>query len=230
MASSGTHDFNPSAADAMTLAYARIGIRRTAITQEHIADFVMESNFQLTEMANLQPLLWRSETITQALTESTATYTLVGRIVMILICFIRTTNSGVNQDRVLGPLSTVEYQSMPNKQTEAPPSSYWFNRQITPTITFWPVPDGNGPYTAYMQCVTQVQDTSLPNGVTLDLPYRFMDAYVSGCAARLARIHAPQQWALAREEAQRTWDIAATQDVENVPFYLVPGLSSYTRG
>jgi len=229
MTSSGTYSFNPSAADVVGLAYARIGIRRPALTAEHMADALMESNFLLSEFSNLQPLLWRSETITQALTQGTQTYTLSGRVVMILICYIRTGSGSTVTDRVLGPLSTIEYAAIPNKENQASPTSYWFNRQITPTITFWPVPDDGGPYTAYMQVVSQPQDTSLPGGTTLDLPYRFLDAYVAGLSARLARIHAADRLPDAMAEAQRTWDIAATQDVENTPFYIVPGLNGYFK-
>ena len=229
MTSSGTYNFSPSAADTISMAYARVGVRRTALTQEHMTDALMESNFLLSEFSNLQPLLWRSELISQALTQGTATYTLPGRVVMILICYIETGSGTSVQDRVLGPLSTVEYDSIPNKTNQAPSTSFWLNRQITPTITFWPVPDGNGPYTAYMQCVTQVQDVAMTNGTTLDLPYRFLDAFVAGLSARLARLHAPDRYMEARAEADRTWQIAATQDVENTPFFITPGISSYYR-
>lgn len=195
-----------------------------------MADALMESNFQMTEMANLQPLLWKSELISQSLTQGTANYVLPSRVVMILIAYIETgTGTGVT-DRVLGPLSTVEYASMPNKVMQSQPTAFWFQRTITPSITLWQVPDGNGPYTLFMQVVTQVQDVVVPNGVTLDLPYRFLDAYVSGLAARLARIHAPEQWGAARQEADRTWEIASGNDVESVPFYLAPSIGYYTRG
>lgn len=231
MATSGTTSFNPSGADAVTMAYARIGIRRPAITTEHLTDALFESNLQMVEMSNLQPLLFKSETLTQALTEGTATYDLPARVVMILIAYVRITGSGGEPlDRVLGPMSTVEYQGIPAKTVEAPPTSYWFNRQVTPQVVLYPVPDGNGPYTLYMQCVSQIEDVALPSGVTLNLPYRYMDAYVSGLSARLARIHKPERLADARAEADRTWNIAATQDVENVPTYILPQVSGYYRG
>ncbi len=228
MTTTGTYAFDPSAADVTTLAYGRIGIRRTAITTEHLADAILESNFLLSEFSNLQPLLWKSTLISQALTQGTATYTLPKNAVMILICYVQTGGSTTTQ-RVLGPLSTVQYASIPNKTTQAPATSFWMNRQITPTITFWPVPDSGGPYTAFMQVVTQVQDVALPSGATLDLPYRFLDAFLSGLAVRLARIHAVDRLAEAKQEAARTWGIASTQDTENTPFFILPQMSGYYR-
>lgn len=229
MTSSGTYNFDPAAADVAMLAYGRIGVRRTAITTEHLADAILESNFLLSEFSNLQPLLWKSTLISQVLTQASATYTLPKNTVMILICYLQTASGGSATQRVLGPLSTVEYASLPNKTNQAPPSSFWLNRQITPTITFWPVPDGAGPYTAFMQVVTQVQDVALPSGVTLDLPYRFLDAFLAGLAVRLARLHAPDRLPDATSERDRTWNIASAQDTENVPFYILPGVGSYYR-
>ena len=65
MTSSGTYSFDPSAADVASLAYARVGIRRAALTNEHLTDAIFESNFLLSEFSNLQPLLWKSTLISQ---------------------------------------------------------------------------------------------------------------------------------------------------------------------
>ena len=37
----------------------------------------------------------------------------------------------------LADLARTEYASMPNKELQAPPTVYWFNRQLSPTITPW---------------------------------------------------------------------------------------------
>lgn len=227
MTSSGTYSFNPSLSDIVLASYARIGIRRTAITNEHLVDAGNEGNFLLSEWSSKQPLLWKSELISQVLTQGTATYDLDPKVVMLLLVYIETGSGTSAMDRVLGPLSTVEYASIPNKTMQAPPTSYWFNRQITPQITFWQTPDGNGPYTAKMRAVTQVQDASLPSGATLDVPYRALDAFTAGLAYRLSRIHAPQLEQIRKADAMEAWDIFSNNDVENVPFFLMPGLSAY---
>ncbi len=229
MTSSGLYAFNPAFSDVVLSAYARIGLRRTALTTEHFVDAGREGNYLLGEWSNKQPNLWRSEVISQALTEGTATYALAARVVMILDVYIETGSGTTTQSRVLGPLSTVEYDSIPNKLNEAPPSSYWFNRQITPTVTFWPVPDSGGPYAAKIRVVTQAQDAAVPDGTTLDVPYRALDAFIAGLAHRLARIHAPPLETVRKQDAVEAWNVFSGNDTENVPMFIKPALGGYYR-
>lgn len=229
MTSSGTYTYSPPASNLLLAAYARIGVRRTSITPEQIADGIIESNLVLVDFANRQPLLWKSELISQVLTQGVATYTLPSNVVMILLAYIETGSGTSTIDRVLGVLSTVEYAALTNKTQQAQPTSFWLDRQKTPTITLWQVPDGGGPYTLYMRCVTQVQDAVMPSGVTMDLPYRFLDAFTAGLAYRLARIHAPQLEQQRKMDAMEAWNIASGSDVENVPMIISVGNSSYFR-
>ncbi len=225
--SSGTYAYNPAFSDVVQAAYARIGIRRTAITTEHLLDAANEGNFLLSEWASKQPLLWKSELVSLPLIQGTATYTLNKNIVMLLLVTIQTNSGGNTQNRVLGPLSTVEYASIPNQENQAPPSSFWLDRQITPQLTFWPVPDNGGPYTALLRCVTQVQDASIPSGTSLDVPYRALDAFTAGLSYRLARIHAPALEAQRSTDSDKAWKTFADNDVESVPVYIIPGLNAY---
>ncbi len=235
MTSSNTYQFDPSFGSIVLSAYARCGIRKPALTQEHFWDAGQEGNFLLSEWASKQPLLWKSELISQILTQGTATYTLPSNVVMLLVVYIETTsgNPSTPTDRVLGPMSTVEYASLPNKTNQAQPTSFWLDRQITPQVTFWPVPDGNGPYTAFMRAVTQVQDTvgigQSPGNTNPDLPYRAFDAFLAGLAHRLSRIHAPALEQQRKMDADLAWNIFSGNDVENTPLYIVPGIGTYYR-
>src|SRR5271166_6041095 len=229
MTSSGTTSFNPAFSDVVLAAYARIGLRRPALTTEHFLDAGNEGNFLCSEWSSKQPLLWKSELISQVLTQGTATYTLPARVVMILLCYIETGSGTSTTDRVIGPLSTVEYAALPNKTLQAPPTTFWFNRLITPQVTFWQVPDGAATYTAQFRCVSQVQDVTIPAGVTLDVPYRALDAFVAGLAYRLARIHAQPLEQQRKMDAMEAWMTFSGADVENVAMYITPGLSAYYR-
>jgi hypothetical protein len=148
--------------------------------------------------------------------------------VIILDAFIRTSTGSTQYDRVIMPISRTEYSATPNKTLEAPPTVFWFDRLINPTVTLWPVPNQNGLTLGYY-AVTQIQDANYDNGQTLDIPYRWLDAASSGLAARLATIYAPDRVALLGPRAEQAWNIAAAQDVENVPTYIIPGLSGYYR-
>lgn len=229
MTASGTYAFNPAVSDITLNAYSRIGLRRPALTADHLQDAADEANFLLVEWSNKQPLLWTSEVQSFPLIQGTATYTLSVQTVMVLIAYIQTTVGSTTIDRVISPVSTTEYASMPDKTTQGIPSTFWLDRQTTPTVTLWQPPDATGTYTLKLRTVRQIQDSKLPSGVTAEVPYRFLDAFAAGLAARLARMHAPALEELRKKDAVEAWTIAATQDVENVNLYIYPSLGSYYR-
>lgn len=230
MPSTGTYSFSPDAGDIVVNAFGRIQIRRAAITIDQMQDAAMEANLLLTEWASKQPLLWKSETQNLGtLSQGTATYSPAARTVDVLIAYIRTGTGSSQVDRVIGPLSTTEYQSMPTKTQQGVPTSYWFDKLISPTVYLWPTPDNGGPYTLIMQTVSQVQDMAVTGGTTLDTPYRFYDAFIAGLAYRLARIYAPKLEQMRKQDAIDAWNNASGHDVENVNVYMQPMLGGYYR-
>ena len=137
-------------------------------------------------------------------------------------------------DFILYPLSRTDYASQPDKQIPYRPTTFWFQRLITPVITFWNVPDDNGPYVFNIWCMTQAEDVVIPNGVGVDLPQRWFEAFASGLAAKLARKYPPLPAvgvtvADLKQEAQDALDAALREDIERTNLYLQPGLSGYYR-
>lgn len=224
---SGTVDFNLTNGDAIIAAYARLQIHRTALLSEHYADAIKEANFLLSEIANKQPNLWTSELTSFDLTPGQATYTLEAKNIMILAAYIRTTDGTYTNDRIVSPVSTVEYASYVNKNAEGFPTVYWFNRQIIPEITLWYVPDSTQTYTLFLQMVNQIEDSNLPNQQSPQIPYRFFDLFVAGLAYRLARIYRPELEQIRKADYQEAWMVAQTQDTENVALNIVPSLNRY---
>lgn len=227
MATTGTYSFQPPTSSLVLSAFARVGIRRTAITAQHMADAYIECNLTQVDLSNKIPNLWLDELFEQELTASDPTITLPTRLVAFQAPYITTESSGVSTDRIISAMSTFEYSAVPDKTQEGPPVSFWLNMQTTPEITFWPVPDGNATYTFKARMLRQIQDASLANGVTTDIPYRWLDVYVAQLAYRFARIYAPQFEDKRMMDAERAWAIAATTDKEQVPLYIVPNISSY---
>jgi hypothetical protein len=225
MATSGTYSFDPSLGELIITAFGRVGIRRTELVASYMLDGRMAANMVLVEFANRQPNLWTVGLTALPLVDGTATYTLNANIVMVLDLYINNTHS----DRVLAPISRTEYASIPNKTLQSTPTQFWFNRQVVPTLTFWPVPDSNGPYTAYYYAVRQTQDAELPVGQTVEIPFRFLDAFVAHLAWKLAEIYKPELETTMMAKAERAWNIASTQDQEHVPIYMTPDLSRYWR-
>lgn len=237
MTTSGTYAFNPSLGELVLNAFARCGVRRTALLQEHMQDARFEANMMFSEWSNRGVNLWKVDLQTIPLTQGISEYYAstnsiaadAARTVMVLDAYIATGSGQSEFDRVIMPISRTEYSQTPNKNLQSPPTVFWFDRLIQPKITVWPVPDQSNYYTLKFYRVIQVQDAELSNGQTLDVPYRWLDATCAGLAARLAAIYAPDRSQLLEAKAAQAYEIAATQDTENVPLYIMPGLSGYFR-
>jgi hypothetical protein len=229
MTSSGAYSWAPSVADLTLNAFGRIGIRRTELTQQHLQDAATESNLLQVEFSNRQPNLWKSELYTVSLVQGQATYTLPERMISPMAVYMTTTPNGSSQgfDRILNPISTFEYASLPNKDTQASPTTYWFNKQVAPQITLWQVPDGSASYTLKLQILSQPEDAKLPSGVTPNFPYRWMDAFTAALAARLSVIYRQDLEDKRKADAERAWQLAAKQDEEEVPIFVYPALGNY---
>src|SRR5690554_1985140 len=168
MASSGTYNWLPSAGDLTLHAFRRCGVKRADISAEHLMDAAAEANLLQVEWSSKQPNLWLIETYEVELTASQATETLPERIIAPLVAYISTTQSGVTTDRIITPLSTEDYHSLPNKEQEGIPTSYQFDRQIAPEITLWPVPNDAATYTLKVRALARPEDVVLKNGTNLD--------------------------------------------------------------
>lgn len=222
MTTSGTFVFDPSLGELIIQAFGRIGVRRTELLTSHMNDGRMAANLVLSEWSNRQPYLWTVRLISVPLVSGTATYACSTPVVQITNLYV---NNGYS-DTTLTPMSQTDYAAIPVKTQQGTPNSFWFDRQIDPSITFWPVPNQSG-LTANYYCVRQFEDADLAAGLTLDLPYRFFDAFVAALAWRLAQTYRPEMVGQMSQDAERAWQIAATQDVENVPMHIKPDMTGY---
>lgn len=222
---SGTFNFIPSTGEIGLTAFGRIGVKRPAVTASHMAELRNAANFLLSEWSNQTPNLWEVGLTSTALTAGTATYTVTNETVMILDMYI--SYGTPSTDRLIFPISRSEYAAYPDKTTQGVPTVFWFDRLISPTITLWPVPDSSATYTANYYSVRQTYDANLNNAQNPEVPYRFLEAFTSGLAWKLSEIYAPQLEDKMFARYQRAWAIASTQDVENVPLYITPGMGGY---
>ena len=226
MTTSGTYAFNPALGEIVLYAYQNIGVRPTSVLQEHMESARMATNMMLSRWSNQGVNLWAVDLVTVPLVEGQTTYAVDGNTIMVLDAYT-TTDSGI--DRVIMPISRTEYASYPNKTQQGFPTSYWFDRLVSPTLTLWPVPDGSSATILKYYRVRQVQDANLQNGENVEVPYRWLEALSDGLAYRLARIWAPQMAVALKAQADESYQIAAEQDVENANTYISPMIGGYFR-
>lgn len=233
MASSGTYSFAPSAGDLVLNAFGMIQIRRWELTTQHLEDAAMQANLLMVEFSNRNPNRWAMELQSVSLSQGTPTYNLADRTVGVAIAYIDTTSGSTTTSRVIGPFSAADYAAVPVKLQEAPPTAFFFSLLTpTPTVSVWPVPDANGPYTLRLQTFRQMQDITLAGGVGVDAPYRFLDAFTTGLAWRLGRIYPekltnPNTLPSLKADYEAAFLLAAQQDQERTPMYIRPTFSGY---
>jgi hypothetical protein len=230
MSTSGTYTFNPGLGEITLYAYNLIGIRNTAVLQEHMGLARTATNMMLARWANQGVNLWKVDLVTTPLVTGQATYAVDSKTVVMLDAYVQNDDSGANIDRIIMPISRTEYASYPNKEQQGFPTVFWFDRLLSPTVTLWPVPNtDNGPQYLKYYRVTQIQDADLQNGQTLDIPYLWLEAFAYGLAYRLAKIWSPQMAATIKPDADEAYAIASQQNVETAQQYISPMVSGYFR-
>ncbi len=228
MTSSGLYAFNPALSNLVLSSYARIGIRRTEITAQHMTDADLESNMVQVAISNRQPNLFSQILHPITMVAGTATYDLPAKMIAIRDAYISVTSGGVTTDRALFPMSTSDYDYQANKTRQAPPQAYFVNKLLSPTVTMWPVPDDTASYVFNLRMLTQMQDASIPSGVTLDMPYKYLEVFLSGLAYRLSKIYARDLEAVRKQDYADAWTDAATTDTEDgISISISPSFGGY---
>lgn len=226
MATSNTYNFNPPLADIIIAAYGRCQVRRNQLGIEHLIDAAMAANLLQVDWSNEQVNLWTVELAETPLVPFKATYDVDPSTVMIMAAYI--TTGDPPKDRIITSVDRDSYASYPDKTTPGNPTIYWFDHLILPTITLWQPPDDAQPRVLHYYRARQVQDASVPYGMTPEVPYRFLEAYVAGLAFKLAELYAPSRMDELAARALGAFNKAKNRDVENAPLRIVPAMRIYT--
>lgn len=195
----------------------------------------MAANMVLQDWSNEQPLLWDIDLQSVALTQGQQTVTCPSDTVIVTDAYIQTNvGSGQINNKIIFGVGRSEWASYPNPLQQAPPTTFWFDRTLTPTINLYPVPDGNGPYTLFYYRFKQSQDAVISNQTQLAIPPRWLMAFTDALALELSLTYAPQAaQALALKlngngtTIEGSYTRARRAERENVNIYMSPGLSFY---
>ena len=226
MTSSGTVTFSMDLGDIISEAYERCGLLVSSGNDYRTARRSID--LMMHEWANRGLNLWTVEAGTQVLSQSTATYNLAADTVDLIETELRTGSGQNQQDYTLNRISVSTYATIPNKLIEGRPVQIYVNRQITPTFTVWPVPDGAETYTLAYWRLRRIQDTGVPASNTMDLPFRFMPALCAGLAYYVAmkKPQASDRMPALKMIYEEQWKLAADEDRDRASVRFVPYIPS----
>jgi hypothetical protein len=139
--------------------------------------------------------------------------------------------ASVQQDVPMARLNRNDYYSLPNKDFMSTRAlQYWFDRQVTPIINLWPVPQ-NAFQTFQFIIEMQPQDVGkLTNEIAI--PDRWVPAVQAQLSHRVAKILPgidPARIAMLKQDAAEMTLTAEDEDRDKSPIYFRPNISYYTR-
>jgi hypothetical protein len=222
MATSGSTDFELDVSDYIEEAFERCGLEvRTSYDYKTARRSI---NLMLAEWANRGLNQWTIAQRSQALTQSTGDYDLTSDIIDVLSVVVR--RSGT--DYALERLSRDDYLSIPTKTTEGRPTQFFLDRQITPRLKLWPVPE-NSTDVVYYDALTRMEDADkLVN--TMEVPFRFYPCLAAGLAYYLAIKRAPNRVQLLKAVYEEEFERAMTEDRDRASFNVVPQFQYFRTG
>ena len=137
MATSGSTNFELDVADYVEEAFERCGLE--VRTGYDLKTARRSLNLMLAEWANRGLNQWTIAQRTQAVTSGTGNYTLNADIIDILSVVVRRDGTDFGLER----MSRDDYLTIPTKTTSGRPNQFFLDRQITPELKVWPIPDNS---------------------------------------------------------------------------------------
>jgi len=217
MTLSGSRDFNLDVAEIVEEAYERCGLE---VRTGYDAKTARRSlNLMFADWANRGLNLWTVTQATTTLTQGTAQLTLDADVVDLLEVVLRRSGTDYELERI----SRGEYLTLPNKTTQGRPSQYYFDRQTSPQINLWSVPENSTDQIVYYY-VRRIQDADTLTNTT-DAPFRFLPCMVAGLAYYMAVKRAPERVQMLKSIYEEEFQRAADEDENRTPLKLQPSLS-----
>ena len=216
MALSGTVTFRPDVQEVVTEAYERCGIDPQTRTGDQAVSARRSLNMLFSEFANRGINYWAVTQNTLTLVNGTSSYALPAGTIDIIDAVIREGST----DQTINRVTIADYNQIPNKTTGGKPSQFMLDKQYTPVVYFWNVPN-TSTYSMVYWAVNQLDDITASNQDT-DVPYRWSDCISAGLAAKLSLKYAPDRFQLLNELYERAFSFAASSDNDGVSLRIQP--------
>jgi len=223
MATSGSKDFELDVADYIEEAFERCGLE--VRTGYDLKTAKRSLNLMLADWANRGLNQWTIKQRSLTLVTNDGEYDLSADVIDVLSVVIRVSGTDYSLER----LSRDEYLTIPTKTTSGRPNQFFLDRQLTPNLKVWPVPDSSTSYTVYYDALTRMDDADTFTN-TMDLPFRFYPCLAAGLAYYLSLKKNPKMAPMLKTIYEEEFQRAAEEDRDRASFNVVPKMSYYRSG
>ena len=214
MTVSGSKDFELDVAEYIEEAFERCGLE--VRTGYDLKTAKRSLNLMLAEWANRGLNQWTIKQRTQTVTQADGEYDLGTDVIDVLSLVVRRDTT----DFALTRVSRDTFLSIPVKTTQGRPSQFFLDRQITPNLKVWPVPDNSTDVIVY-DALTRMDDADAQVN-TLDMPFRFYPCLAAGLAYYIALKRAPNRLQLLKAVYEEEFERAMAEDRDRASFNVVP--------
>lgn len=221
MASTGTFLFDPNLATIADEAVERAGLNLQEITGEHIKSIRRSAGFMLASWSNRGHRQWTFEQIQHTVTPGEVSFDLPVGTVEVQSAVIR--RNGV--DTEIYPISREDYLVLHDKNLTGRPDRYFVDRRrdtelgVNQAQVFYWLAGENSTDIIIMNVYKQIQDVGNAQN-TLDIPFRFQEAFVSELAAKVAQKYNEAKYDNLKILANEEWELAHDEDRDTSPFVV----------
>jgi hypothetical protein len=219
MTVSGSTDFELDVSDYIEEAFERCGVE--VRTGYDLKTARRSLNLLLAEWANRGLNQWTIKQRSFTVTKADGTYPLGTDIIDILSVVVQRDGTDYSLDR----MSRDGFISIPNKTSESRVNQFFLDRQITPVLNLWPVPD-NSTDVVYYNALTRMDDADAYTN-TLAMPFRFYPCLAAGLAYYIAMKRAPDRVQILKALYEEEFERAATEDRDRASFNVAPSYNYF---
>ena len=222
MTTSGSKDFELDVAEYVEEAFERCGLE--VRTGYDLKSAKRSLNLLLADWANRGLNQWTIKQRTVTLVVGDGNYDLGSDVIDVLSVICRRSGTDYSMER----LSRDDYLNIPNKTSQGRPNQFFLDRQVTPNLKIWPVPDDASDVVIY-DALTRVDDADDFTN-TMDMPFRFYPCLAAGLAYYIALKRAPNRVQMLKAVYEEEFERAATEDRDRSSFNVVPRYEYYRAG
>lgn len=221
MASTGTFITDPNLAGYTDEAVERAGLDLQEITGQHLISIRRSIGFVLSRWSNKGHRQWTFEQVVHPTVIDENVFDLpVGTINVQTVVLRR---NGV--DTEMYPISREDYLIIHDKALKGRPDRYFVDRRVDtpssvlPVQMFYWLAGENTTDQIILNVWKQIEDPGNPQN-TLNVPFRFQEAFVAALAAKIAQKYKPERFLELVTESEVLFKEAGDEDADTAPMVL----------
>jgi hypothetical protein len=221
MSVTGTYILDPVLADYTDEAVERAGLDLQEITAQHLISIRRSVGFVLSRWSNKGGRQWTFEQVVHTTTTDEVEFDLPVGTIQVQTAVLRRAGT----DTEMYPISRSDYLIIHDKALVGRPDRYFVDRRrdtpsgANPVRVFYWLAAENDTDEIVMNVWKQIQDPGDAQN-TIDIPFRYQEAFVAAIAAKVAQKYKPERFGELIAESEALFREADDEDADTAPMVL----------